>query len=91
MENSDLVNSRIKWFKALVPHKYPSEHSGYVSQDLISYSAEKDLERGLVVCAITCNDHHIFALFPDYIAFAKFHLSLSRSKRCFFEIIFGER
>ena len=88
METSDLVNSPVKWFKALVPKN--SELKGNRSPDLMSYYSEKELRQGMLVCAITHSDTHIFALFPNYITFAKFHQGLAENKRCFFEIILGD-
>lgn len=89
MESKDLLSTNVKWFKSLVPKKL--ENGEYGSRDLMSSVSEKELNNGLIICGITWSDTHIFALFPNYISFAKFHLSLPEEKRCFFEIIPGDR
>ena len=88
MESSDLLISPVRWYKALVPKK--GDIPDNRTQDLMSRCSDKDLRQGLLVCAITRSDTHIFALFPSYVSFAKFHLALPEGKRCFFEIVLGD-
>ena len=88
MESSDLIISPVKWFRALVPKK--ADSPGNQTRDLMSHCSDKDIRQGLLICAITRSDTHIFALFPSYVSFAKFHLALPETKRCFFEIILGD-
>lgn len=89
MESHDLMTSPVRWFKFLVPQG--SQSPGKKSPDLLSNISERDLYRGLLVCGLLYNGNHVFALFPSYVDFARFNLGLSETKRCFFEIILGDR
>ena len=60
------------------------------SADLMSSYSERDLSQGFIVCGITHQESHIFALFPSYVSFARYHLLLAEKKRCFFEVILGD-
>lgn len=84
MDFVDLIKSNVKWYSSLVPKE------GNGRRALLNDFTEKDIWEGLLVCGITANDRHIFALFPNYVAFAKFNEQLPDMKRCFFELIFGD-
>lgn len=88
MELSDLTsgNNKVKWFKYLVPGQDEGKRN-----DLMSFFSDKELALGVIVCAITSLGNHVFALFPNYVAFAKYQQSLPLEKRCFFEIILAGR
>lgn len=87
MEVNDFVTSPVKWYRSLVPKKIDSPGR---SIDLLSRVTDKELDTGILVCAITCVDTHLFALFPSYVSLARFTLTVPEERRCFFEIIRGE-
>lgn len=74
MEYNDLLNSGVRWYTSLI-------------DGLFKVHSEKEARQGLLICGISHKNTRLFALFPSYINFTRFHLSLPPEKRCFFEII----
>lgn len=85
MDYGDYSLSGVRWYRSLVPKEGTGKHS------LLNDFTEGDIFKGLLVCGITSDNRHIFALFPDYLSFVKFNEVLPDEKRCFFELIFGDR